>query len=511
MKWMGCFLWFFFAVAIVQGQRVVYSSPVNDENAEINFEIVGKVGNRYVVYKQVRSRHYVSLYDEDMKLINNEQLNVIPDKTFNVDVVASPDYFFLIYQYNRNRQVFCKAIKVNANGSQVGEPMLLDDSRISAFSEKKIYSVSVSEDKQKILVYKALRKGNKLTLIAKVFNPLIELTDSAQILLTYNEKRDSYGELTITNKGLIVFPYTEKHTARDNFFLLNTLVRFPQSDSVAKINIPLQNNYIDEVSVKYDNLNNRALLNSLYTDKVRGNILGLFAAIVSPGNPDDARVVFNLFPDSVRNKMSMEGYIQSAFNDIYLRNAVLKLDGGVILNLEDFSTRTSGSPYRNRFDYLYGSPYSSPYGGFNDYYLYSPSYYGYYRPYYSNRYYNSHTEYYYNNILVISLDKDLKPEWNTMLFKKQVAVDTDNFLSFGSVVMGGALHYLFMESDRSSSILNDNAVFPNGETKRFPTVKGSANAYNYMPKLMKQVSSNTVIIPCIYRGNIIFAKIDFER
>lgn len=508
MKWITGLLMLFFLSVCTHAQRVVYSEPINNENSRMNFEVVGRQGDHYIVYKQVQSRHLLGVYNDDMSLESNNRIETIPSKTFKVDVVSYPGYFYLIYQYNRNNRVFCNAVKMDNNGKQIGHPFAIDDAKVSSFGDKRIYTTVISEDKQKILVYKALRRGNKLTIAAKIFNPGMQQIDSTQMALVYNEKRDVYGELIIANDGTVLFPYTERRSTRDNSFLLDALFRYPGSDSLQRINIPLEKNFIDEVGVKYDNLNQRAVFYSLFTSSVRGNISGLFSAALSPAQPNDVVSAFNVFPDSIRNKVSIEGSSKSAFDNLYLRNSVLKRDGGIILNLEDFSSRTIGSPYMNRYDYLYGSPYYSPYGG---YYSYSPSYTGYYRPYYPDRYYNSRTEYFSNNILVMSLNTKFQAEWNTLIMKKQTAMDTDNYLSFGTVVMGGALHYLFLETDRNNSILNDNAVYPDGSVKRFATVKGSANSYSYMPKLMKQVGANTVILPCVYRDNILFARVDFEK
>lgn len=47
--------------------------------------------------------------------------------------------------------------------------------------------------------------------------------------------------------------------------------------------------------------------------------------------------------------------------------------------------------------------------------------------------------------------------------------------------------------------------------KRYATLKSYEAGYEFMPKLSKQVGVRQVIMPCIYRGSIAFAKIDFSE
>ena len=96
-------------------------------------------------------------------------------------------------------------------------------------------------------------------------------------------------------------------------------------------------------------------------------------------------------------------------------------------------------------------------------------------------------------------------------YKRQSSGETDNFLSYSVVNMGGELHYLYLLKDNNRQIISDNALQPNGEIKRYPTIRSGEKGFEFMPRLGKQVSANTVIIPCLTRNNIAFAKVFFEN
>lgn len=502
------FLSLLFTILFQSGmaQKIIFSEHRNDESSDINFEVIGKQGNNILVYKNIRWKHVMGVYNEEMKLVSNERLKFMPDKTFNVDFVTYPDHFFMIYQFQRGNVVHCMAVRLGNDGNPVSEPFQIDTSRIGAFADKRIYTVIPSEDRSRILVYKMLRRGDNLTLVPKVYNNRMELEDSSRHVLSFNERRDVYSELSITNNGSLIFTRGRKRGNQDNIFQLKALIYENESDTLREEEIPLGEKFIDEVLIKIDNQNRTYILNSLFCNELRGNITGLFTAGLSWEKPDEVATAFNYFPDTLRRKMNNQGEYSAAFNNVYLRNVILKRDGGFIINLEDFYMRTTGNNFgRSRYDYLYNYPYSN----YNDYYYYNPSYYNYYRPFYYRNL--STTHYYYDNILALSINNKFSVDWNTLLVKKQGDVETDNFLSFSNIITGGEIHYLFMEAERRNQVVINYGLSGSGMLTRYGTLKGNSSGYSFMPRLSRQVSASQVVLPCMYRGYIAFALVDFSR
>ena len=156
----------------------------------------------------------------------------------------------------------------------------------------------------------------------------------------------------------------------------------------------------------------------------------------------------------------------------------------------------------NRWDYLYGyNPYVSPL----DYYssTYNP-----YNPY--NRYgYGSATRYNAENILVLSFDKDCNLEWSNVIPKSQFDDETDNLISHHIVNTGGELHFLYNQYERRTQLLSDQSISPEGKLTRYPTLRNLDKGYEFMPRYGKQISSKQIVMPCLYRNYLCFAKIDF--
>ena len=151
-----------------------------------------------------------------------------------------------------------------------------------------------------------------------------------------------------------------------------------------------------------------------------------------------------------------------------------------------------------------------PYDNINyDYYLNSPYYQSLYRPFGSSAF-AQRMKYFYDDILIIDVDSVLNLKWNTVIHKKQDDEEQDNFLSFGTFNAGGEIHFLFT-ANRKKQLINNHSVLPGGQVKRYATLKSFEAGYEFMPKLSRQVGARQVIIPCLYRGSVAFAKIDFSE
>ncbi len=484
----------------VFAQQIKYSSPERDDTKALNFEVVGKVSGNFVVYKNIRTKNAVSIYDNDMQLKQRVELDFIPDRTINVDFVAYPDFFYVIYQYQRRSILYCMGAKLDGDGKQIGEPVQLDTTYINVFADNKIYNTIFSEDRQHIMIYKIQKKNEKFNFTTLLFNPRLELQRKSRWVVPYEERRDVYSDFFVDNDGNFVFAKSEKEGARDLISGVFIVTKTPLSDTFSTHAININNFFLDELKLKVDNVNRKYLLNSFFYRQKRGNIDGLYTAVWDRESNQQTVSNFIKFNDTLRQEARVEGGTKYAFNDYFIRNVILKKDGGFILTGENYYTQSRGNPW-NRQDFLYGYSSLSSY----NYYLYSPTGY-WYRP----RGFNSQTRYYYNNVVVMEIDKSGQLVWSNVLHKTQFDDETDNFLSFQVMNAGGELHFLFNELERRNQLIADQSVTADGILKRNPTLKSLDKGFQFMPKFAKQVSSKQIIVPCILRNYICFAKIDYS-
>ncbi|MDB5223789.1 MAG: hypothetical protein JWN83_2456 [Chitinophagaceae bacterium] len=482
-------------------QRITYSQPESDDARTLDFEIIGKVSGNFLVYKNLRNHYAINVYDNDMGLKEKIDLDFMPDKTLNADFIAYPDFAYIIYQYQKRNILHCMAVKIDGNAKKMGEPVELDTTHISIFADNKIYNMVNSEDKQKIMIYKIQKKYEKFNFTTILFNSQLQLQHKSRMQMLYDDRRNALSDFYVDNEGTFIFAKSIKDGNRDLVSKLFLVTKSPLSDQFDENELPVSKSYLDEVTLKVDNINKRYLINSFYYNQKRGNIDGLYTAIWD--RQANKLLVQNMveFNDTMKREAKTDGATRFAFNDFFIRNIILKKDGGFILSAEDFTSQSRSNQW-NRMDYLYGYPYMSSY----DYYLNSrSSYWYYYRP----RNVNSLNRYYYNNIAVMNVDKEGKLVWANVIHKEQYDDGDDNFLSYQIMNAGGELHFLFNELERRNQLIADQSIEPDGKLTRNPTLKSLDKGYQFMPRFAKQVSAKQIIVPCVYRNYICFAKIDY--
>lgn len=276
------------------------------------------------------------------------------------------------------------------------------------------------------------------------------------------------------------------------------------SDTLISRDLKIDKTWLDEIHIKVDNFNKRYILTSFYFNERRGNIDGLYFYVWDKTSGQLFMEKTVAFTDEFRKEARGDASIKMAFNDYFVKNIITRKDGGFIIAAECYYT-TSRFNNWNRWDYLYGSPYMN---SFNNSYYYSP--------YYSNYYWRTRSgspsvRYHADNIAVLSFDAKGNPEWNNVLGKSQYDDESDDLLSYETMNTGGQVHFLYNQQERRSNLLSDYSISPSGEVTRNPTLKNLDKGYDFMPKYGKQVSARQMIVPCIYRNYICFAKIDYSQ
>ena len=508
MKQFGIFLFVlaFIVPGKIAAQQITYSEFNGEDNRDMNFEILGKMNDNYVIYKNIRWKHVLAFYNKDMRIEKSMRLTFVPDRTFNIDFVTYPDYFFMIYQFQRNNVVHCMGVKMGPDGKKIGEPIELDTTKLGVLADNKIYSTVYSQDKQKIMVYKMQQKNQQFTIVTKLFDTNLLMLDSTRMVSPYDEKRDAYSDLYVTNEGNFVFARLALTNYRRKISGIEIITRKPGTKDFITKPLSFENKFFDEIKIKVDNFNKHYIINSLYYDKQGGNVSGLFTSVLNINDAEIKKIAFNYFQDTLRSRIS-DGLYKSAFDNLVIQQAIVKKDGGFILTAEDNYSQERSGPSNSswdRYNYLYNSPYTTN----TDFYYSNPSYNGFYRP--LNNFNNAqNVRYYYDNILVLSFDSSMAIQWSNILPKKQADDDNDNFLSYSLMNVGSEIHFIYVEEDRNKQIISNQSIFPDGQIKRYPTLKSREAGFEFMPRLSKQVGYRELIIPCVYRTNIAFAKVDF--
>ena len=487
-------------------QRILYSEPDRDDTRRLDFEVVGKISGNFLVYKNLRNRAWIVVLDIEMKQLTKVEQDYVPadDRLINVDFFPYNDFFYMVYQYQKKNIVYCMASKIDGAGKKIGEATTLDTTHIGFAANNKIYTVLTSEDKSKIGVFKISSKNRRVYAMTTILlNDKLEVQKKSRLQIPMEERNDYLSDFQLDNEGDLVFSKFLRNN-NDNINKAAFVVKYAQADTLMMKELQIEKTWLDEIQIKVDNYNKRYFLTSFYYKENKGNIDGFYFYVWDKASGQSLVENTNAFSDELRKEARGDGGIKTAFNDFFIRNIITRKDGGFIISGESYYT-TSRFNNWNRWDYLYGSPYLS--SGFNNYY---------YSPYYSRNYWNSRSgssqavRYHADNMAILSFSNTGKLEWNNVIGKSQFDDESDDLLSYQLMNTGGELHFLFNQQERRNTLLSDFSIAPDGQLTRNPTLKNLERGYEFMPKYGKQVSARQMIIPCMYRNYICFAKVDYN-
>jgi hypothetical protein len=490
-------------------QNIAYSEPDKDDVKSMNYEIMGRMNGNILIYKNYRDVHYVSVYDADMKLKEKIKLDFFSNnKILSTDFLQYPDFFYLFYQYQRKGIVYANVIKIDGDGHRVGQPFLLDTTAVDYNLNSKIYTFINSEDKQHFMLFKINSRNERVHYVTTcLFDKDLMLQQKVSINVPLNDRNSFLTEFQLDNDADLVCVRASGSSQNDNINKLTLLTKSAKSDSFQTTELPIKNIYLDDIRIKVDNYNKHYLATSFCSKQRRGNVDGLYCYLWDKTTGTALLNTITTFSDELRaDAKGGEGNAKMAFNDYFLRNIVMKKDGGFVLAAESVYSSYRGNNYYNRWDY-FGNPYSYyGYGGFNSYYS-SP--YGYYYPWDRYNTFNNITRYYADNVVLISFDVSAKMQWSNVVRKSQFDDNSDDFIGYGMLNSGDQVHFLFNVQEKRQTILTDQSITPDGQLLRAPTFRNLDRGYDFMPRHAKQTGSRQLIVPCQYRNYVCFAKIDY--
>jgi hypothetical protein len=495
---------FIFFVYHSSAQNVLFSEVQKKDNRNIKFEILGKIDGHYLVYKNISRTHFLATYDLQMQLIETNSLDFLPENIFDIDFIRYPGYFIVLFQYQKNKTVYCNAAKVDINGKLLQPITVLNFTNIGFFASQKIFNTVYSENKQQILVFKKNVKNDIISFEAKLYSSNFTLIDSVFQQYSFNARKDNFTDCSIDNSGNFYFIKESTEFNGDNIKSLELYQhRFNQNDIVSN-SINLDGYFVTGSCIKVDNINKKIVLNAFYLNEKQDIPEGLFSAVIDPVNYLTEKSAFNAFSDETKISLQSEKYKRNNQQIILSENIILKKNGSFILMAEDNFTETVFN--NNQFN---NSNFFNPSSGYvsNDYFLYNQNNNN-YRSF--NSFNNSNSlRYYYKDIVMVGIGEELQMEWVNQIKKNQVDVEQDNFLSFTTLNLGSQIQYLFIDKDPQHEIISIHGLLSDGSINRYPALKSRQLGYEFMPRLSKQVGSKELLMPFIYMGKIGFAKIIF--
>jgi hypothetical protein len=467
-----------------RAQEVIYSPYEKFELRNGTFSVVGKINDKVYTYRSAGDQYFLDVFDDSMNRTATVILDFFPRKIHDARFVTTSDRILVLYQAAEGSKVHQYVALLDETGRLVKRPVVLASVGAGVFGQRKDYFSSVvSEDRRTVVSYHVGTKGDELSFSGTWLDHEGNIIRKAQA--TYKaDNAIGAGEALLDNSGnFYITAYTPigSRGYADQLWLL-ALDR--EATGFRPVEFQLDGKYATGSYMKCDNQRNRVYIGGFYSEKKTGNYDGVLFGYYDPatGSMHNARLI--AFDDRLRQATG-ERNQKKAFNDYQVRHLIVKHDGGFVLIAEGYFMTSRNTGY-------------APGWGYYSMYAYGP----FTTP--------AVREYHYNDIMVLSYDVEGNREWQSFVRKDQYSQEDGGlFSSFALLNTGGALGFLFNDYHASRSRIQLASVDGEGKISMRSLAAGSQDDPDWLPRAGKQVAAREMVIPCLRKRQLCFAKIIF--
>lgn len=465
----------------MNGQEISYSEYENYDFRSGDFDVVGKVGDYIYVYRSGIEGYYLDAYNDQMERKAKVILDFLPKRVFRVKFVTYKDKLMLLYQVIESGELKLYAATLNSKGMLAINPRVIVKEKAGVFGAKNnLFSYAVSDDKETILIYGTATKGTELVLEAIWIDQQCEVQTKTNASYAA-DNNVANGDVIVNNNGELFLAMYTPVGARQYADRLWLLALPKGGKEFVSSEMMLNNMFASGTFMELDNRNNRIYVGGFYSDKKNGHFIGATYTYYDIAGKEFIPTLLLPFNDRLLTA-SGEKNKKRAFDDYRLKKIVVKNNGGFVLMAERFYATTRSS--------------------------YTPGF-GYYSSYFQSAA-SSVTEYNYGDMLTVSYAVDGQIEWFGFVRKSQFSYDDGGlFSSFSVINTGGALGILYNDFNTSRSRVQLASIDGSGAITTRTLSKLGNKEPDWLPRYGKQISAREVVVPCLYKRDICFVKVEF--
>lgn len=472
---------FFLLPVLAIAQDVYYSKYQDFDFRSGSYAVIGKVDGKIYVYRSTAEGFFLDAYNDAMELKATIILDFFPEKINSRKFVLYDDKMIVLYEWSDGHKIIQSAALLDGSGRLLKGPVNITSEKTGVFSSKRDYfSSAISDDKSQIVIYGVDQKRKQIDVKCIWLDNELQIKQRTVASFKADNELE-YGEAVVSNKGSLFLPAHTPVGTQNLSDQLWLLALSPGEHAFIPFEMPLDKKYAGSTNSKIDNNNNRIYIGGFYSDKKNGNYDGIQYTYFDITAGTFKNYKATPFDERMRNTAG-ESNKRKAFNDYRVNNMIIKNDGGLIMMSEDvyISNRNSYAP------------------GFGYYSWYYPVMSSYVR------------EYHYDDILVMSISSEGNLDWSSFVRKEQYSQEDGGlFSSYAFINAGGSLGFMFNDFNSRRSRIQLASVDDMGDIKMRSLDAGRSDDPDWLPRSSKQVGAREIIVPCLRRKQICFAKVIF--
>jgi hypothetical protein len=543
-----------FILAGLQGvaaQSYVMSGIEKTDKDQMQYEVLGKVGGRYWIFKNNEGIATIAQYNDQMQLVQQNDLVFLPKKLNALEFITKSNRVFAFYQFQAETTVYAMVAELDEKGQLVGTPTIIDTAeKIRPGSGTKVFNLIESEDRSKLL-YFSVNTTNSASIKIKTMalaTPF-KLLNEAAISINAQNKKSSLSDFAIDNNGnLFCLRNVEQSNAAPVVSLL-----YMAADGSEVIETPVVNYnlVLDDIRLKINNTNGTVIVNSFYAAEKKGNIEGMYTFIWDIATRQNSLTNASRFTDALRDAVTDKRNLKNAFDHFYFDQVQPNADGSFTIIAEAATTRSNRNAF-SRWDFFWGGPFYNPFifnfcnrpfvfypwarfgwgmmGGPWGWGGWGPGWglgwgwgwgmmgpwggWGMMGPWgwgggFGGFGYPSVT-YSAGKVAILNFDAKANIQSVKTIDKQQSDINVDQFIGYGQINNTAGTNFVYYQKSKGVRQLIHQQLTPSGAIVKGNAILLNEKQVEWMPRSLKQVGEKEAILPYQSKGKLGFAKITIQ-
>ncbi len=519
---------------MVAAQSYVLSGIEKTDKDQMQYEVLGKIADKYWIYKNNKGIATIAQYNDQMQLVQQNDLAFLPKNLNAIEFITKSNRVFAFYQVQSATTLYAMVAEMDEKGQLVDAPKIVDTAeKIRPGAGTKVFNLVESEDRSKLLMF-SVNTTNPASIKIKVMalSTPFGVQNEATININAQNKKSHLSDFAIDNKGnLFCLRNVEQANAAPVVSLL-----FMSADGSEVIETPIVNNslVLDDIRLRINNNNGTVLVNSFYASEKKGTIEGMYSFIWDIANKQNLLINANRFTDAMRDAVTDKKNLNKAFNDFYFDQVQPNVDGGFTIFAEAASTHSNRNMF-SRWDYFWGGSFYNPFifSYWNrpfGFYPWSRFGWGMMRPWgwgpgwglgwgwgwnswmmqpFGGFGYPSVT-YTAGKVAVLTFDAKGNIQTVKTIDKKQSDMNVDQFIGYGKINNTAGTNFLYYQKSKGIKQIVHQQLNSEGNIVLGKPIVLNEKQIEWMPRSLKQVGEKEAILPYQSKGKLGFAKITIQ-
>ncbi len=463
--------------SMIFAQEVQISKGFSIRN-DFSYELLGKIDERILMFRDRGLSYELEIFDEDLKHIDTRELQFKKRKVNILGLVPQDTVFTVFYSYRNDGLYHIRARSFNDKGRvQDTSSIIISDSR--EFFRNPIMAFSERYNKSMLFNYE---KGSQLNVMV-IDNASKEIDWDDQIYFDDFELLKDLRTMLLSEEGGI-FILLEKDNVRirrkKHFLELCYLP--PDSKDLIQHRFTIEDKLTTDVKMVYDKENDRINIVGLYNDKNKQDAEGYYymnANVSELTNPQKATMV-PFTPEFIAEVYGQKVGRNERLKHFNIADVKYRADGGLIVMME------MQKAYSRRTGFNQGGFASDPFAA------------------------RGWTDHYNEDIVLLNLNADGSELWKEHLHKKQFSQDDDGvFSSFYTFLTPSRLRLLYNDEIKRNSTVSEYVISPVGEYKRNAVLSTDDQNIKLRFQDALQVSSTSLLVPSERSFELSLVKITY--